>query len=207
MTKALTIKEMWDGFHRIEEIYYLSDNPLTTILTLLNIKEEFDKADTVLEIGVGTARASKEISKLGKELHCVDVSDIALKKVARIARWSYLSEYMDHIPKNYFDLAISFLVAPHITDEELNRHLKYTIPSLKEKGTFALQITFSQNPEINNQNPSNPVILVSGLACRDPDYIESMVEANGGEVIWVSEPKYHDTLKLGWHSMKIRRIE
>ncbi len=206
MNDEKTVGELWDKFHTSEEKHYISDNPLKTILDLSNINEEFEDAKTVIEIGVGTARCSKEIVNQGKELHCVDISTLALSKVARIAQWSYLSEYMNHIPKNYFDLVIEFLVAPHISDEELNRHLKYVIPSLKEKGTFSLQITFNRDPDLNNQNIQNPITLISGLSCRTPEYVTSMIEANGGEVTWVSDPNYHDTLNLGWHTMKIRRV-
>lgn len=183
------LRDLWDKFHREDNIDQLSNNGLQRIIGLLNIRDEFDNAETVLEIGVGTGKCSEEIHKAGKTLCCVDISELALYKVAHITERTYINTSVDYLPNDFFDLAISFCVAPHISDEELRRHIRYTLEALKPGGVFAMQFTFSMNDSENDQNITDPTILAAGRGCRTDTYVIDMIHECGGEVLWVSMPK------------------
>ena len=176
------MEKLWDKVHRDNNTYMQTDSSLQHILCDLELIIKFVNSETILEIGVGTARCSNEIINLGKMLYCVDISELALSKV-RPSAATYLNTEMDILPNDFFDLAISMCVSQHIDNDELERHLTYTIKSLKEDGIFALQLNINKDDSQNNIKRNTPQELIAGMNCRDTKFMEKMANNCGGEVI------------------------
>ena len=193
----------WELYHRVKDIYHLSDNSLATILEYLDIEGEYKAADSILEIGVGTAKCSEEIADSGRDLWCVDVSKTALDRVRPFARAIHTKD-LSALPTNLFDLAIEFCVVQHIDNKELYRHLKYALRSLKTTGTYALQFAYEYNGDLNDQDTHDEWTMVAGRCGRTLAFMEKAVSDNGGEVTWASIPNVNSKI-LGWHSIKVRK--
>ena len=198
-----SIKDLWEGFHKEQGVLHLSDNNLGVILTYLDVVEKYMDAETILEIGVGTTRCTKTMVNSGKEVHCVDISDLALDKARLLTENVYKNTEMDELPSNYFDLAMSLCVIQHINELEFRIHLRETLRALKPDGIFSFQFAFDYDNDRNDKIPQDTATMVAGRCCKSVDRVGELVLEYNGEILWVSNAVKHSI--LGWHSMKIRR--
>jgi len=63
----------------------------------------------ILNIGVGKGYCTQNLAALGCRVSVLDISCAALNKVKNITAGTYLANALHKIPKNHFDIAISFL--------------------------------------------------------------------------------------------------
>ena len=194
------MKDFWEVCHENTSSRYLGAFCRRAYEAFLKIKTNIQEANTILEIGVGEGIATREMAVGEKEIHVLDIAKTALERVKDIATGWQLSE-IDQLPKNYFDLAISHLVAQHINDDALMLHLSHVIPSLKEAGVFALQFSIA----LEDDQPVTEICMREGLVTRSESVVAEMVQKAGGEIIKTVPQKTWPKWGLVWNGMHIIR--
>jgi SAM-dependent methyltransferase len=127
------LTDYWENAHADCDIAKLTGANLRSHLD--NLCVTLKDADTVLCIGIGTGGWVNELAEMGPEVWSLDISREANKKVASCIRC--INDAGD-LPTDYFDLALSQWVAPHMHREELGYQLGHVIRSLTTNGVFAV---------------------------------------------------------------------
>jgi hypothetical protein len=125
--------ENWENAHRTRDVASLSGHSLEVHLQALQVSPA--KSDCVLCIGVGTG---EWIRDLDAKKWSLDIAQCA-EQTAILSGVSGNWSEAEFLPRDFFDLAMSLWVAPHMTDAELQEQIKHVIRSLKPGGVFALQ--------------------------------------------------------------------
>ena len=152
MTDKSELAKWWDKTHEGKDIMWTTDTSGEGVWKNLKVKDLIKTSKTVLDIGVGLGRGTKDLYNEGLEVHGLDISIVALNKVKPFTKNQYLPT--DELPKNYFDLAISHLVAQHMCDEDLLEQMKKVILSLKPSGIFAMQFASFKDCNYGTLNPN-----------------------------------------------------
>src|SRR6185436_575611 len=105
----------------------------------LAIQSRLRRGTVVLNIGVGLGHCTRALVRRGCIVHALDIAPAALAKVERIVAKTWLADNLSALPPKTFDVAISHLVAQHMSDEQLSAQLNAVVASLKPDGVFALQ--------------------------------------------------------------------
>lgn len=140
------IKKFWEEKHKESSLSYLSGHPAAAIIRGLYIESLIEELQgsscEVLEIGVGLGICTKDLFNMGFSVSCIDISEVALQRVAKITTRAYLDTMVRELPSDTFSLAISYCVTQHINDISLSEQLREVIRSLKPEGVFAMQYSF-----------------------------------------------------------------
>lgn len=152
---------------------------------------------TVLEIGYGLGVATAEIKMVATDLWVIDISGVALHKAGRVVgkRKALSTSEVDKLPKDYFDLVISYVVAQHLTDKRLMEQLIYSMEGLNDWGKMALQFLTVEGEEYKERG---------GGTARSPSYVENMVKGAGGKVVDEVAPLSNGAGDV-WNGFIIRR--
>lgn len=142
------MKSFWDNVHKrydIEgDILYLTNSSLKTTLHYFKLHAFLSCKRSILMVGVGTGKDTKELSKS----HIVDgydISEEALNRVRSFTRKTYLAGG-DNVPLNTYDLIISQFVAQHMTDSDLQSQTRLLMGAVKPQGVYALHFNCSEAP-------------------------------------------------------------
>lgn len=173
-----TIKDYWDNAHLTNNISSLSGHTLTGHLASLKVRDLIKSYHNVLCIGVGTGEWVNVISEYVNAVFALDISENARLKLDQKVRFN---TNVSQLPSNYFDLAMSLWVTPHISICDLQKQVTEVVRSLKDGGIFALHYneptgTLSTAYDINN-------ILQSGGSHRTKEEIDNIVDISGGKVL------------------------
>jgi len=174
------VRDHWQSCHLNNKEVYLTGTSLKQYLEFFDIHVEYEKSHKILEIGIGLTKATNNIFEDGKEIYAADLSIAALNKVSHFAHTFQLSE-LNKLPPNSIDVAISFLVAQHITDKMLVYHLTHVLPSLKEGGIFCLQYLAKHGPHQHSDQGER--IQEGGGVMRNPSEVERIVTSTGGTIV------------------------
>lgn len=134
----IPIKDWWETQHR-KQTNHLSNHPLYIARNFLDFQEFLKPGSTVLCIGVGTGGWMREMYVMGIHMHALDISLRSLANVKPLCVQTYIPDNMKRLPPNTMDLVVSFYVAQHMVNEDLEHQMKCVIPSLKRNGVLALQ--------------------------------------------------------------------
>ena len=88
------MKNFWNEQHTKENILSLSGHPGDTVLKGLYVYEMEFK--TVLEVGVGLGKCTRDLVMKGKEVSVVDISEVALSKVRGKVKETYLAPHINN---------------------------------------------------------------------------------------------------------------
>ena len=194
------IQAWWEEHHSNNAERWLTGSSVKHYETFFQVP----LADAImLEIGVGLAVASIPLACRNKELHCVDISRRALKRVEGKVTKTWHTSEIDQLPKNYFDIAVSMLVAQHVSDAELQRQLDCIIPALKEDGVFLLQFSDGENWGYEQLEHSQRV----GQSVRTPETAKELIDKAGGIVTMEVPPEHYAHAQLTWHGFHIKRSQ
>jgi SAM-dependent methyltransferase len=195
----MDLQEWWEAKHKEDSKRYLSGSTLEQYCSFLKIQPILKKAETVLEIGCGLGIATEELYQTRKDIHVLDISHRALNRVAKIANTWHMF-FMNQMPKNYFDIAISYLVAQHMNDEALYDQLENVIRCLKKTGILAIQFAQLKHP----QKPSVKIQQFGGIS-RSPLNMKLIIEEAGGSIIKILESKDFKRGLITWHGFHVSR--
>ena len=120
----MSIQDWWEKAHHIAAKKWLTGSSLDSYLKFFDAEDVYNKAHYILEIGCGTCVATKQMDDVGKNLTVLDISQQALKTASQWATIVH-SSGIKLLPANYFNLAISYLVAQHMNDTDLQDQLTY----------------------------------------------------------------------------------
>ena len=197
------IQVFWDKMHMENNIKFLTGSTGPKVWKQLNITNLIKKDKVVLNIGVGLGYCSFALKEKQVQLHCLDISQVALDRVRKIAK-VWLASELNLLPSNTFDLAISYLVTQHISDIDLKTQLVNVIRALKPEGIFAMQFAFDTN-EKNKLSVYTNRNFQNGGVCRDLNYITKLVSEANGKIVWISKPTLYLKQQAGFYSIHIKK--
>ena len=174
--------DFWDDMHKSNNRNYVTDPDLNTLLSYNNLrvaKTGLIEGD-VLVIGAGGGSCFKDLSNKARSISTLDISQEALD-VAKKYGNVYTPETLSSLPDGSIDIALSRLVAQHMSDEDLMHQLEHVFRALKDNGLLAIQ--FAGSPDIgrNDREESSNTVLLGGR-CRSIDMAKSMIRNAGGIV-------------------------
>jgi len=201
------LTDWWRFHHSHEDTQYLTGSDPEYVWNCLNIKDKIKKSRSILDIGVGSGSEVKALSRLGKEVSCLDTCPEAISKVSDFIEFGYIFGECK-LPENCFDLAISHLVAQHMSDTNLKRQLREVVQSLSSDGVLAIQIANSiqnQQGEVDWKKNQSLLNQKKGGVLRTIEQFEELIK-EFGEIVWVSDPKYlGESGNIIFHYLHIRK--
>lgn len=202
------IKDYWSTVHKNSIGRYLTGTSGTDVWKELGIYDIIQPKKDILNIGIGFGVCTRELKTHDVNVYGLDICIEAIDRVKDILSGYWLDEDLESLPVNFFDLAISHLVSQHMSDDALNRQLKYVIRSLKEDGIFAIQFLTRMTNQDPNKNKDE-----EGINVRSVDQMEEMVRRNNGEVIKKLTPiKFNNVIlddvliSATWDFFQIKKV-
>ncbi len=199
------VKEWWEEQQRKFQIdkyvKYLTDTFGKYIWNFLKINDFIKPNKIILNIGVGTGRCTKDLFDKKTIIYALDISSLALERVSKYTVRNYLSNQLGDIQKDYFDLAISHLVAQHMSDKDLLEQMKVVIKSLNPHGIFAMQ--FASNIVGGNDKQDIESQMMGGV-CRTLENMKKLVEKAGGKMTLVTQYSF-PKLNAKWYAIHIKK--
>jgi len=171
----------------------------------LKISRRIVPGKSVLEIGVGDGTDVKKLHAKGLAVHALDITPAALKKVEAFSEKLWLESQIELLPEKYFDVAISHLVAQHISNETLSRQIRCVLQSLKPRGLFAMQFADRINGTPNESYREDLEVQRAGGVCRSLEMMKKIVQSGGGRIVWVSKARNFPEYGSRWFYIHIRR--
>jgi hypothetical protein len=200
------VADWWNRAHKSKQVRWLSDYPGEEVWKRLDVENLLVPEAAVLEIGVGTGRSAVALKGRGCKVSALDISSVALERVSSFAE-CYLPE--QQLPSGAFDVAMSHLVAQHMTDADLLAQIRAVVASLKPMGVFAMQFSDHADGQEHLHDESSLCVKL-GEVCRSPREMEKLASAAGVKVVKLLEREVWNDYGLRWyvvHLMKVKTIE
>jgi hypothetical protein len=194
------IKDFWENCHELGSIRYLTGSSGREIWQELKIEDKIIPRSNILNIGVGTGRCTVDLKNAGVNVSVLDISQAAVEKVSSICEQGYLS--ISALPGNYFDLAISHLVAQHMNDSDLIEQIRKVLLSLKDTGLFAIQIACPIN-NIPTLKDNIELKMQEGSILRTSDEIVEIVKKANGRIIFMEPTREFPRYGSAWVTVRI----
>ncbi len=179
------IKDYWEDVHRQKHLGALSGCEYQATIDFLQIADRLKSGIKVLEVGVGMGYVTKGFYENGMEVSVLDISEEALDRVKPYSTWEYSVDDICVLPDDYFDVVICHNGVQHIPTDVLECELFHIIRSLKLEGVFAVE--FISTDLIEDTGVDSEVLAKLGwddnigCYCRQPEYLEKMINRLGGE--------------------------
>ncbi|MHC4475127.1 MAG: methyltransferase domain-containing protein [Planctomycetota bacterium] len=139
-------------------------------------------------------------------VHALDISELALDRVRDVVAGTWRPGELADLPSDFFDLAISNLVAQHMNDEELLEQMRAVVNSLKPDGVFALQFAYSLNAKYDSCNSNKiPENAKLGRAAYSLSQMSLLVEKARGKILWANKIGAQPECNIGWYGIHIVR--
>ena len=202
------VKKFWANAHKNNERGPLTGTSYNEVMGYFGLSGKINKSMNVLNIGVGLGYCTRELSK-----HCnayaLDICEEAINKVSDCIVKGYLHERLEELPDNHFDIVYSFLVAPHMPEKDLVKQLVNVVRSLKPNGKFYCHFGGGDDDKENNiplrtTGGSHAPFAVQKNG-RTIEYAKTLVEANGGKVIFVSGKRHFPVHRCYWYYFIIQK--
>lgn len=203
--KFCMLKAYWDKNHKQSNVRFLTGSKGKRVWSYLGVNPI--EGISLLNIGLGTGRESFEANVRGVSVYGLDISDHAVLE-------GVLANYLlkgwttsEELPDNKFDLAVSHLVAQHMTTIDLLEQMKNVLRSLKKEGVFAIQ--YASPAKDGEAYREDVEAQKMGLVRRTQEEFKRIVLWAGGEIIGRSETKYFNPDKAAdnacWNGVRIKR--
>lgn len=208
------VRDWWEQCHLTDDAELLTGSKGEDVWCSLNIEEKILPKSVILNIGVGRGYCTRGLAQKQAIVHALDISEAALNKVKDIVARTWKPEQLDDLPSDTFDLAISHLVAQHMSNPDLRHQIKAVVRSLKPHGVFALQFAFSADKEYVHDEQSGVIkktgkcfqeefVVRWGGICRTLIEMQKMVKEVGGNIIWIKKTGSFPTCNSGWYGIHI----
>lgn len=196
----MCIVEWWNEQHRNKNRHYLTGTSTDKYVEFLGI--DLSGKKKILEIGVGLGIATKELAAMGHEVTGWDISEVALANAAEWLTESYRPHEYHKCKSNKFDLAICYLVAQHMNDNDLSELLHQVCRVLKSTGMLAIQ--FADGPVYNAHTA---ILQRIGGCLRSNHKMSDMAKEAGFEIILDIFEKNWEHTDNSWKGYWLRRQE
>lgn len=195
------IKDFWEEKHKNKDKLFLTGSDLKNVLNDLLITQEEINNKNILNIGIGTGQCTKELSHISK-VSALDISQTALDNVKGFCKNIYND--CEKLHDNYYDYALSHLVVQHTNNTELEKQIKNVLRSLKYDGLFVIQIAYSLDNIIPDDNESE-LRQQWGSVVRNKEMIESIISLSGGKIKLYKYTKTFEKYNSGWIIIHINK--
>lgn len=176
LTRDETVPEFWDRAHRNNTERWLSGYSGAEIWQRLDVTDRIRHGAVVLNVGVGLGHCTRALYDAGCQVHALDISPVALDRVRDFATVWQAGE-ADRLPSCTFDVALSHLVAQHMTDADLVAQIRAVLQALKRSGVFAMQFRDENGPRLESD-----IAVKDGSVARSPNEMAALVASAGGVV-------------------------
>lgn len=147
-------------FRRIVEEYYI-----------------LQKSDVILEIGIGNGFNVNDLYSRGFNISAFDISTIALDQLSNdILKYSTY----DELPRNYFDIIMSFHVSEHMSPEMLKEQINVMLECLTSTGTYFMSFGITPDNDIH-KNMFMEDKIKAGAVYYSLDEMKKLVEECKGK--------------------------
>lgn len=189
----------WDKHHSNKNKYWLTGSNPPDVIKNHRCQQEFIKANTFLDIGVGLGNMSRYVKKHKKNVIACDISDVALNRVKNIA--NSIINMKDLEKGSHVDLCICHLVFQHCNDEtvrEIINKVKLTL-----SGIFSFQFACLRDGE-------DPSPTVMDLLNNKTHYLRNLEEmkkiiseSNKKLVDVTNQMDFYGKENLRWYFCKV----
>lgn len=162
-------KSYWNYAHIESNISSLSGHTLKGHIETLRLPCAISRKIKVLCIGVGTGKWVNDLADLVDCVWALDIVDTARLKLNPKVHFSF--DYL-LLPTDYFDLAMSLWVTPHISLDDLQVQSLHVIRSLKRGGLYAMHYNEPTGEISDKYDKVN--IFQAGSSHRTKEEIESV---------------------------------
>jgi len=195
----MRLNKFWEDNHRTNHLGWLSGYDINHYRLYHSSMAELNSDSVVLEIGIGTGTATKQISDSCKELYTVDIVAEALEKVKDFSK-TYLTKDFSNVPSDIMDLVICNLVLQHCNDEEAKLLVEQGVRVLKPGGKFSLQTANSTGLRGSGKSYEDSGYLIM----RDKSVVIDWIESFGGFVVGDSQFE-HRGEHITWNVLAITK--
>lgn len=185
-------REFWDQHHTTSNSTWLTGSMVNAYLEFFNLSRDFLSDKSVLEIGVGLGRASRELVKCSKQFYCSDISQVALDKLSDVVEHRFLTGDLSKIPP--VDVAICFLVTVHCPDREVIRILNDI--NLTAQGQILVQFSGPHEDGVISDRARETFVDNGSHVFRTTSDIQQLVDRTNKRIQQFLPPRtvHHD----GW---------
>lgn len=195
-------RDFWDKNHRQNNIRFLTGSSGVQVWKYLNVNPK--PGMVMLNIGLGVGREGWEANARGVNVFGLDISQVAIDRSKPRLVEGFTSS--KDLPSGIFDLAVSNLVAQHMTSIDLIIQMKDVLRSLTDGGVFAIQYASPIKEEIYREDVEHQKW---GLVRRTKEEFARLVSMAGGEIVSESKTKYFNPAKATddacWNGVQIRK--
>ena len=185
-------QDFWDRHHARHDSTWLTGSSLDRYLDFFRLSVDHLRGQRVLEIGVGLGQATKQLGVLCGELHCADISAVALNRVRDHVTQAYVTQELESVPP--VDVVLCFLVTVHCPDQEVIRMIDHTqlVPTGRLYVQFSGPMADGDIPERAHEH-----FVANGTHWfRTREEIEQLIDQTNKRIVQILAPQrvYHD----GW---------
>ncbi len=179
-----SVQEFWNTAHREGMHLWLTGSEPREVFRRLGIEERLFGTQVseleILNVGVGEGYCTRYLSEHGAVVDCLDISEVALKRVRPFSRQRFLT--VDDCASNSYDLIIHHLVAQHMSHIDLQRQMAGLIRALKPQGILAIQYAGSAHDDsLTTWDPDERMCKTGGVL-RSNAFFSELVTKAGGKV-------------------------
>jgi len=175
-------EERWNRVHEARHLGTITDkdpgalsgSSAESVLEYHQVADLICPGLIVLDIGVGMGNMSRYLHSCLCHVDAMDVADKAETTVQGYVHRFYPVRDIQSLSANKYDLAISMIVAQHMSDENLRQQISHVFRALKPGGIFSLHLAGATRPYMNNIAGPIPAGK-DGAMCRTPDYAIDLV--------------------------------
>ena len=191
------LEEYWNQQHIDKNVKMLTGSSLHSYCSFFNLIPEALEGQTILEIGVGLGKATRELAAIAKDLRVLDISHIAIDNVSDVIEMGY-TDALD-LPFGLFDIAISHLVAQHMSDSDLIIQMESIIESLKYSGKFYMQFADA----LGEVKGTEEELQQGGGVLRSPEKMKQLVSYANANMKLIATRKINNNVT--WYGAEMRK--
>lgn len=196
--------EFWEYQHSIGNEKTLSNCPFEQVREGLVISNLLKPKMKILEIGVGTGQATKQMKKAGYHVSALDISLLALYNVRDYCDKTYTIHQLSELPSDFFDLIICCNVVQHTPTAVLQNEIAECMRALNSKGTFAIQ--FVSCGPVDDLGDVNSDLKELGCYGRSIHFMERLFAENDGVCSIMSSAKVKINPVTGSHVFHVTKL-
>lgn len=207
LTTSESVEEFWESSHEIDSELWLTGtdpNWLFNYYDLNSTLKDVSRRLKILNVGVGRGDCTKALVGTGHFVSVLDISNVAIEKVANIVQQTYLASDLKSLPSGEFDVIIHHLVAQHMSIVDLELQVEGLISSLAKNGLLCMQIASYQKNERNDANDGKTECMM-GAVGRSEKSIRSLFDRPTLRILEITQTNVYEEYGSSWYRIRALR--